>query len=100
MKVSDLKNIEEIKLVQDSFDDIDVVAGYTSDLLSDVMANAVNGSLLITIQAHKNTIAVCKLLDMKAVIICNNRETDDDFLALPMIYGTDKHCGKELRSIR
>ena len=39
-------------------DDLEIQNGYTSDLLSDVMGNAPEDSVLITIQAHKNTIAV------------------------------------------
>jgi hypothetical protein len=52
--------------------------GYTSDLLSDVMGNAPEGSVLITIQGHKNSIAVASLLGMQAIILCNNRSAPDD----------------------
>jgi hypothetical protein len=55
-----------------------VTAGYTSDLLSDVMANAVEDAALITIQAHKNTIAVASLAGISAVIVCNGRVVPDD----------------------
>lgn len=52
--------------------------GFTSDLLSDVMANAEDESLLITIQAHKNSVAVASLLGMPAIIICSGRNVPDD----------------------
>jgi len=58
-----------------------VTAGYTSDLLSDVMAKAVEHSALITIQAHKNTIAVASLVGISAIIVCNGRAAPDDMLA-------------------
>lgn len=80
MKISDIGNIEEITVVQTDFNDSIIEDAYTSDLLSDVMANAKEAGVLITIQAHKNTLAVCKLLDISAVVICNNRDIDEDFL--------------------
>lgn len=55
-----------------------VTEGYASDLLSDVMANAPEDSALITIQAHKNTIAVASLAGVRAVIVCNGRAVPDD----------------------
>ncbi len=51
------------------FSDIRPVAGYTSDLLSCVMANAAHQGLWITLQAHTNIVAVAALLDLSAVII-------------------------------
>lgn len=51
-----------------------ISGGYTSDLLSDVMANAKSGDALITIQAHRNTVAVASLVGIAAVVICNARE--------------------------
>ena len=53
---------------------------YTSDLLSDVMGNAEADSVLITIQAHKNTIAVATLADIRAIILCNGRQAPDDMI--------------------
>ena len=59
----------------------EVLAGYTSDLLSDVMANAVEGSVLITIQAHKNTVAVASIAGIRAIIVCSDRSVPQDMLA-------------------
>lgn len=44
-------------------------AGYTSDLLSCVMANAPRQGIWVTLQAHTNIVAVAALLDLCAVII-------------------------------
>ena len=38
-----------------------IAGGYTSDLLSDVMGHADAGYLWITLQAHKNVIAIASL---------------------------------------
>jgi len=60
--------------------DADVTGGYTSDLLSDVIANSKEGNLWITLQIHQNIIAVAKLKDLAGIIIVNNREPDEDTL--------------------
>jgi hypothetical protein len=59
---------------------VDVTGGYTSDLLSDVIANSKEGNLWITLQIHQNIIAVAKLKDLAGIIIVNNREPDEDTL--------------------
>jgi len=66
------------EIIQDEFEDAPLTGAYTSDLLSDVMANAKEGGALITIQAHKNTIAVSTLVNISLVIICNNRPVQDN----------------------
>ena len=69
------------EIVHDEFEDAELTAAYTSDLLSDVMGNAKNGGALITIQAHKNSVAVATLVDITVIIICNSRPIPDDMLA-------------------
>jgi hypothetical protein len=69
------------EILHDKFTDADLSGAYTSDLLSDVMANAKDGGALITIQAHKNTVAVASLVNISGIIICNFRPIPDDFLA-------------------
>ena len=81
MKISDMDGLDGLACLQDDYVDAEVLDGYTSDLLSDVMAHAAEGSVLITIQAHKNTVAVCSLVGVVAVVICNNRPADDAMLA-------------------
>jgi hypothetical protein len=60
--------------------DTEATGGYTSDLLSDVMANSKAGNLWITLQTHQNIIAVAKLKDLAGIIIVNNRKPDEDTL--------------------
>jgi len=60
--------------------DTEVKGGYTSDLLSDVMANSKGGNLWITLQTHQNIIAVAKLRDLAGIIIVNNRKPDEETL--------------------
>ena len=79
MKISDLTTLGYTCL-QDRYDDIELAGGYTSDLLSDVMANLKEGQVLITIQAHRNTVAVASLVDAPAVIFCHGREAAPDVI--------------------
>jgi predicted transcriptional regulator len=55
-----------------------VSGGYVSDLLSDVMGNAMEGNLWITLQTHKNIIAVASLRDLAAVICVKGLKPDAD----------------------
>jgi predicted transcriptional regulator len=68
------------EIVQGEFEDAPLSGAYTSDLLSDVMANAKEGGALITIQAHKNTVAVATLVNITAILVCNSRPLPEDML--------------------
>ena len=63
------------------FSSITPSGGYTSDLLSCVMAGARNGNIWITLQAHMNIVAVAAMLDVAAVIITENAQPDEATLA-------------------
>ena len=80
MKISDIQKLDAFECLLEVEADAEILDGYTSDLLSDVMANAAEGCVLITIQAHKNTVAVASLVDASAIIICNGRPVSDDML--------------------
>jgi len=80
MTVKDITKIEGFKTELLSDETLEVKTAYTGDLLSDVIANVEEDSILITIQAHKNTIAVCSLSSMPAIIICNGRSCPDDMI--------------------
>jgi imidazolonepropionase-like amidohydrolase len=50
--------------------------GYTSDLLSCVMAGAKSRNIWVTLQAHGNIVAVAALLDLSAIIITEGATPD------------------------
>ncbi len=77
MKISDLESLG-FHCLQPQFEDAELAGGYTSDLLSDVMAHLKEGQVLITIQAHKNTLAVASLSGAAAVIFCHGRTVAPD----------------------
>ena len=47
----------------------EIGGGYTSDLLSDVMGHASAGNVWITLQTHKNVLAIASLKELAAVVI-------------------------------
>ena len=51
---------------------------YVGDLLSDVMGHAGEDSVLITIQNHLNTIAVCTPVGCAVIVICHGRPVPPD----------------------
>lgn len=53
---------------------------YISDLLSDVMANAMDGELWITLQTHPNIVAVAALKNLAGIIITNKRNPEEETL--------------------
>jgi predicted transcriptional regulator len=79
MKVSELEALG-FTCLQSEFEDAELTGGYTSDLLSDVMANLKEGQVLITLQAHKNTIAVASLCGAAAVVFCHGRSAASEVL--------------------
>ena len=80
MRLSDMSDALELECVVGS-PNCEISGGYTSDLLSDVMAHAEDGDALITIQAHNNTVAVASHIGAPAIIICNARPIPDQMIA-------------------
>ena len=80
MNVSDLAAALDGRSLWDGWQDRRVSGGYTSDLLSDVMGRAGEGQVLITIQAHKNTVAVAVLKDLAALLIASDRPVPEDMI--------------------
>lgn len=58
--------------------DAEVTRGYATDMLSDVMGRAAEGSLWITIQKHQNIVAVAVMKSLAAIILTGGREPDDN----------------------
>lgn len=81
MNVRVLETDTLFRVICNSEPENQIKTGYTSDLLSDVLANAEDESALITIQAHKNTVAVASITGSTAILICNDRPLPDDMIA-------------------
>ncbi len=72
-----------------------VDGGYVSDLLSDVMGFGESGNVWVTLQNHKNVMAIASLKDMAAVVLVKGIVPEDDTIEqsneeqIPVL-GTDK----------
>jgi hypothetical protein len=85
MTISEAVAVLDAEIIQGELDggtleDAELTGAYTSDLLSDVMANAKDGGALITIQAHKNTVAVATLVNISLIVVCNSRPIPEDMI--------------------
>lgn len=58
--------------------DKEIEGGYVSDLLSDVMGFAKEGSVWITLQTHKNIMAIATLKDLAAVVLVKGFEPEKE----------------------
>lgn len=56
----------------------DVEGGYVSDLLSDVLGNAKPNQIWITLQTHKNIVAIAQLKQLSAVILVKGLEPNEN----------------------
>jgi DRTGG domain. len=63
------------------FASITTSGGYSSDLLSCVMAGAKKGHVWTTLQAHLNIVAVAALTEVAAVVITENAQPDSASIA-------------------
>ena len=69
----------EVKTGAEHLDE-DVVRGYVSDLMSDVIANANTGDLWVTLQVHVNIVAVASMKELSGIILINGRQPTPDTL--------------------
>lgn len=60
--------------------DREITGGYTSDLLSDVMGHANAGKIWITLQTHKNVMAIASLKELAAVVVVKGYQPEADML--------------------
>ena len=73
--------IDTLGLQQLVYDqDTEISGGYAADLLSDVVGNGSEGTLLLTVQVHKNIVAVANLVGLGGVIITHGRQPEEDLI--------------------
>ncbi len=69
----------EVKFGEDSLA-TEVHGGYSSDLISDVIANAREGDLWVTLQTHQNTVAVASMKGLAGIVLVGGREPEEETL--------------------
>jgi len=81
MKVIDIVNWENTTVLAGKDACEKTISGaYSSDLLSDVMGNADENMLWITIQTHKNVAAIASLKELACVVIANNNKASAELI--------------------
>ena len=77
MKLTEI--VEKLQLTVKTGADLlnrEIKRGYISDLMSDVMANANEGDLWVTLQIHQNIVAVAVMKSLGGIILINGREPE------------------------
>jgi predicted transcriptional regulator len=72
MTTKELAERLELKGLTRMFDK-PVTGVYISDMVSDVIANAKAGNVLVTLQVHNNVIAAANLVDVSAIVLTRGR---------------------------
>ncbi len=62
--------------------DHDVDGVYISDMVSDVIANAKAGNVLITVQVHTNALAAANLVDICGIVVAQGKQPPEDVLKM------------------
>ncbi len=87
MKLTELVDTLGLKIQNVNVDLNRPVKGcYVSDLLSDVMSNAKEGDLWITLHKHQNIVAVAQMRDLSGILLVNGKKGEEKTLKK----GTDK----------
>jgi len=79
MKVRELVEKLNLKVLSgENGLDNEIDGCYVSDLLSDVMGNAEMGNVWVTLQTHKNVMAIASLKELACVILVKGLTASDD----------------------
>jgi len=81
MKLSEISEKAEFTSLNE-IHDIDIAGVFISDMVSDIVAGATAGNLLVTIQTHKNLIATANLVDVPAIVFVRDKKPADDVIEL------------------
>ncbi|MBN2693737.1 serine kinase [bacterium] len=109
MKISEIATLLNLEWYVKADENREVIDGYCSDLLSDVMGKAPSDSLWITLQNHKNVVAVASLRDITGVVLVHNIAPSEDMInysqkeGINLLVSKDNHfelCGKLYKIVR
>jgi predicted transcriptional regulator len=81
MKMQEIAEKLELDRLTPVFDK-DVTGVYISDMVSDVIANAKAGNVLVTIQVHSNALAAANLVDISGIIVAQGKKPTDDVIKM------------------
>ena len=82
MKLTELIEKLSLRVITGQDDlDVEVTQGYCSDMLSDVIGNAEEGGLWLTIQKHQNIVAVGVMKSLAGIVLVKDREPEENTVA-------------------
>ena len=81
MKLHEIAEKLELEKLTPAFDK-EVTGVYISDMVSDVIANAKAGNLLVTVQVHANALAAANLVDIAGIIVAQGKRPADDVVRM------------------
>ncbi len=87
MKISEVCEKLELKILVEGDSDREVTGGYCGDLLSWVMGRAQSGDCWFTVMGNINAIAVAVLADCACIVLTENAPLDDDAKARAEMQG-------------
>jgi len=75
MKLKDIVDALGFEVITgaDSLDG-EITRGYASDLMSDVIANATQDDIWVTMQVHMNVVAIASMKEIGAVVLTHDRK--------------------------
>lgn len=93
MKLKELAEKLGLKGLTEIYDR-EISGVYISDMVSDVIANAKAGNILITVQIHNNVIAAANLVDISGIVVTQGKLPTDDVVKMAQkaeiaIFSTD-----------
>jgi predicted transcriptional regulator len=81
MKLQEIADKLELERLTPVFDK-EVTGVYISDMVSDVIANAKAGNLLVTVQVHANALAAANLVDICGIVVAQGKKPADDVIRM------------------
>jgi len=78
MTVKEIIEKLDLQCLNEANLDVEVSGAYASDLLSDVMGNAEMGNVWVTLQTHKNVMAIASLKELSCVILVKGLTASED----------------------
>jgi predicted transcriptional regulator len=81
MKLQQIADKLELEKLTPVFDK-EVTGVYISDMVSDVIANAKAGNLLVTVQVHANALAAANLVDVCGIVVAQGKKPADDVIRM------------------
>ena len=84
MKLKNIKETLEAKILveTDNWEDLEVIAGCASDLMSDILSFVQSGCLLLTGLTNPQVIRTAEMADLKAICFVRGKTPSDETIEL------------------